>query len=60
MDSCSSPGPALTKQIWLDRRVIQTILATSGRSPGPFLISVLPFMQWTFHKLETLFRRSPR
>ncbi|MDE2166382.1 MAG: GNAT family N-acetyltransferase [Alphaproteobacteria bacterium] len=57
MDSCSSPGPALTKQIWLDRRIIQTILATSGRSPGPFLISVLPFMQWTFHKLETVFRR---
>lgn len=59
MDSCASPGPALTKQIWLDRRIIQTILATSGRSPGPFLISVLPFMQWTFHKLETLFRRRP-
>ncbi len=57
MDSCSSPGPALTKQIWLDRRIVQTILATSGRSPGPFVISVLPFMQWTFHKLETLFRR---
>lgn len=57
MDSCSSPGPALTKQIWLDRRVVQTILATSGRSPGPFLISVLPFMQWTFHRLENLFRR---
>lgn len=60
MDSCSSPGPALTKQIWLDRRIIQTILATSGRSPGPFLIAVLPFMQWTFHKLEALFRRRAR
>ncbi|MGH6967602.1 MAG: GNAT family N-acetyltransferase [Stellaceae bacterium] len=57
MDSCSAPGPALTKQIWLDRRIVQTILATSGRSPGPFLIAVLPFMQWTFHKLEALFRR---
>ncbi|HKR18508.1 MAG TPA: GNAT family N-acetyltransferase [Stellaceae bacterium] len=60
MDSCSSPGPALTKQIWLDRRIIQTILTTSGRSPGPFFIAVLPFMQWTFHKLETLFRRPAR
>jgi len=60
MDSCSAPGPALTKHIWLDRRVIQTILATSGRSPGPFLIAVLPFMQWTFHKIEALFRRRAR
>ncbi|MDE2229560.1 MAG: GNAT family N-acetyltransferase [Alphaproteobacteria bacterium] len=60
MDSCSSPGPSLTKQLWLDRRIVQTILATSGRSPGPFLISVLPFMQWTFHKVESVFRRRRR
>ena len=60
MDSCSAPGPALTKQIWLDRRIVQTILAASGRSPGPFLIAVLPFMQWTFHKLEGLWRRRSR
>lgn len=60
MDSCSAPGPTLTKQIWLDRRIVQTILAASGRSPGPFLIAVLPFMQWAFHKLEGLWRRQRR
>jgi Acetyltransferase (GNAT) domain len=57
MDSCSAPGPSLTKRIWLDRRIIQTVLVASGKKPGSFLISVLPFMQWAFHRIEPLLRR---
>jgi CelD/BcsL family acetyltransferase involved in cellulose biosynthesis len=45
-DSCADSGPSLTTQLWLDRRVIQTLLVAPGKGPGPFLVAVLPLLRW--------------
>lgn len=61
-DSCNAPGPALLKDLWADRRVIETILTAPGKGPGPFVVATLPLLRWLRHKaggLVRLFRRRP-
>jgi hypothetical protein len=63
-DSCNAPGPALLKDLWADRRPIETILTAPGKGPGPFVVAVLPLLRWLRHKVagfRNLFRhRAPR
>jgi CelD/BcsL family acetyltransferase involved in cellulose biosynthesis len=46
MDSCTASGPSLAKTLWAERRVIQTVLLSTGRAPGPFVIAVVPLLRW--------------
>lgn len=53
MDSCSDCQPSMFDRLWLDWRVIQTLLLSTGRRPGDLVVSVLPLMRW----LRRVFRR---
>ncbi|MBV9126041.1 MAG: GNAT family N-acetyltransferase [Planctomycetes bacterium] len=50
VDSCNAPGPALLKELWADRRVLQTLLIAPGKAPGPFLLSLVPWLRWLRRK----------
>jgi hypothetical protein len=51
MDSCTSPDNDLLNTLWLDRRLIQTVVAATGRGLGRLLISTLPLFRWANRKL---------
>lgn len=45
MDSCAAPDHPMIDRLWLDRRVIQSVLAPTGKRTGEFVISALPLMR---------------
>ena len=51
MDSCAIPEHFMINRLWLDRRVIQTLLISTGRPWGSLVVSALPLAQWLYHKL---------
>ena len=60
VDSCNAPGPALLKDLWADRRVLQNLVVASGKAPGPFILALLPLLRWFRRKavgVLGLFRR---
>jgi CelD/BcsL family acetyltransferase involved in cellulose biosynthesis len=57
VDSCNGPGPSLLKDLWADRRLIQTVVVASGKAPGPFILAVLPLLRWLRRKAVGLLRR---
>jgi CelD/BcsL family acetyltransferase involved in cellulose biosynthesis len=59
MDSCTDAGDSLIKQLWADRRLIQTVLVETGRAPGPLVLATLPLLRWLKRRLSGLFRRRP-
>lgn len=50
-DSCNAPGPSLLKDLWADRRLIETILIAPGKAPGPLVVSLLPLLRWARRKV---------
>jgi CelD/BcsL family acetyltransferase involved in cellulose biosynthesis len=46
MDSCTAAGPSLAKVLWAERRMIQTVLVSTGRGPGAFVVAVVPLLRW--------------
>lgn len=59
-DSCNAPGPSLLKDLWADRRLIETLLIAPGKGPGPLVVSLLPLLRWARRKAAAfagLFRR---
>ena len=46
MDSCAIPDHPMINRLWLDRRTIQTLLVSTGRRPGDFIVSLLPALRW--------------
>jgi hypothetical protein len=46
MDSCAVPGHPMIERLWLDRRIIQDTLLSTGRGPGDFIVSFLPGLRW--------------
>jgi hypothetical protein len=60
MDSCAIPDHPMINRLWLDRRTIQTILVSTGRRPGDFVVSLLPTLRWIKRSLGNwLGKRSP-
>lgn len=57
MDSCAMPDDPMNNRLWIDRRVIQTVLVPTGRRGGEMLVSLLPALRWLVRKL--LRRRRP-
>ncbi len=46
MDSCTSPDNTMLNSLWLDRRIMVSLLAATGRRFGGLALSVLPLMRW--------------
>jgi CelD/BcsL family acetyltransferase involved in cellulose biosynthesis len=59
VDSCNAPGPSLLKELWADRRVLQTLLIAPGKTPGPFCLSLLPLLRWVRRKAFPRPTRAP-
>ena len=57
VDSCNAPGSSLLKHLWADRRLIETLLIAPGPAPGPFVVSLLPLLRWTRHRMSAFLRR---
>ncbi len=56
MDSCATRGETTIKQLWADRRIMQTVLVETGRAPGPFVLAVLPLLRWLRQRLSAPLR----
>src|SRR5262249_50394990 len=42
MDSCANPDHPMINRLWLDRRVIQTLVVPTGIGMGSLLVSLMP------------------
>lgn len=51
MDSCAVADHFMINRLWTERRVIQNVLASSGRAPGDFVVSLLPLLRWMKKRL---------
>lgn len=56
MDSCAAPIHFINR-IWHDRRTIQTVLVSTGRRSGAFVILLIPFLRWLNRALRAFSRR---
>jgi CelD/BcsL family acetyltransferase involved in cellulose biosynthesis len=56
VDSCNAPGPALLKDLWADRRLVETVLIAPGKAPGHLVLAVLPLLRWLRRKAASPFR----
>jgi CelD/BcsL family acetyltransferase involved in cellulose biosynthesis len=52
MDSCAIPDHPMINRLWLDRRTIQTLLISTGRRSGDFVVSMLPALRWLKRSLK--------
>jgi CelD/BcsL family acetyltransferase involved in cellulose biosynthesis len=57
MDSCTSPENDLLNKLWLDRRIVQTVVAATGKGSGRFAVSSLLLLRWLNRRLGR--HRSP-
>lgn len=46
MDSCTGPTIRLFRDVWLERRLIHSVLVATSREPGPLLVAALPLLRW--------------
>jgi hypothetical protein len=46
MDSCAVAEHFMINRLWLDRRMIQTVLVPTGRGGGDFWVSLMPLVRW--------------
>lgn len=53
MDSCAIPGHFMINRLWLDRRVIQTLIVSSGRLRGSFAVQALPAARWLYRLVRS-------
>ena len=56
MDSCAVPSQAMINRLWPGRRIIQTVLVSTGNPPGNLAVSAIPMLRW----LKRLFANSRR
>lgn len=52
VDSCTRPDNELLNALWADRRTIQSLVVSTGRAPGDFVVSVLPLLRWLSRKVR--------
>jgi hypothetical protein len=50
MNSCAVAGHPMIDRLWLDRRVIEDRVLSTGRCPGDFVVSLLPALRWLKRK----------
>lgn len=52
MDSCATARHFMINRLWLSRRTIKTILASTGKSGGNLLLASLPLLRWFKRKFS--------
>lgn len=57
MDSCAIAQHFMINRLWTERRLIQSLVVSTGRTPGDLVVSVLPMLRWFKRKLRSLFAR---
>ena len=46
MDSCAIFDHFMINRLWLERRVVQTVVIATGRAPGELVVAALPLLRW--------------
>jgi CelD/BcsL family acetyltransferase involved in cellulose biosynthesis len=46
MDSCAVPQHFMINRLWPGRRMIETVVISTGRAPGSLALSLLPLLRW--------------
>ncbi len=54
MDSCAYSEHFMATRVWTERRTIETLLVSTGRTPGDLLVSALPLRLWLRRRLMGL------
>jgi hypothetical protein len=54
MDSCTGPTTRVFRDLWLDRRAIQSVTVATGREPAPLLLATMPLLRWGKRRVERL------
>lgn len=52
MDSCAASEHFMINRLWTNRRLIETIVVSTGKRPADFVISALPLLRWLKRKLR--------
>ncbi|HLG14444.1 MAG TPA: GNAT family N-acetyltransferase [Blastocatellia bacterium] len=60
VDSCAAADSMMFNRLWLDRRIIQSIVIGTGKPAGDFFVSLLPLFKWLRRFLAGLVGRSSR
>jgi hypothetical protein len=40
----------MINRLWLDRRIIETVIVATGRGAGEFWVSAIPLLRWLARK----------
>jgi hypothetical protein len=54
MDSCTGPTIRVFRDVWLDRRSIQTLVIATGSEPGAMALASWPLLRWGKEKVDLL------
>ena len=46
MDACTSTGNGWVNRLWLDRKIVTSVLVPTGRTGGRLAVSLFPFFRW--------------
>jgi CelD/BcsL family acetyltransferase involved in cellulose biosynthesis len=46
MDSCTTPDNHMLNRMWIDRRVIQTVVVATDKRFGGLAVSLIPLLRW--------------
>jgi len=46
MDSCADPDRFMINHLWTDRRVIQTLVVSTGKRQGDLAVAAIPLLKW--------------
>jgi hypothetical protein len=46
MDSCTGPTTRVFRDLWLDRRAIQSVTVATGREPAALVLAAMPLLRW--------------
>jgi len=57
MDSCTGPSVRVFRDVWLDRRFVQSLVIATGREPGALALSSLPLLRWAKRKMHAFVAR---
>lgn len=52
MDSCTGPSVRVFRDVWLDRRSIQTLVVATGQGAGALALASLPLLRWAKRKVQ--------
>jgi CelD/BcsL family acetyltransferase involved in cellulose biosynthesis len=52
MDSCAAPEHFMANRLWMERRIVSTLLVGTGGVAGDLLVASLPVMRWALRSVR--------